>query len=145
MDHTTNCADYASLPATHSTTPRRQFDDTSPTGLPLFDSVRAAQARDAAIALVAANADTRAADAIREAIEQTARELAAFTSDEVWRRVPPEHREVIEPRLLGALMRDAARRGIIQAMPGVFRASDMVACHRRPKQVWRSLCADGGR
>lgn len=122
-----------------STNHHRHVADTSPTGLPLFDSVRAAKARDAAIDQVGANADTRSANAIREAIEATARELAAFTSDEVWRRVPPEHREGIEPRLLGALMRDAARRGIIQAMPGVFRASDMVSCHRRPKQVWRSL------
>lgn len=121
-----------------STNHHRHVADTSPTGLPLFDAARAAQARDNAIDRVAENADTRAADAIREAIEATARELAAFTSDEVWRRVAPEHREGIEPRLLGALMRDAASRGIIQAMPGVFRASDMVSCHRRPKQVWKS-------
>lgn len=131
MDHTTNCADSASLPAFHST------------GLPLFDAVRAAQARDAAIDQVEANAFTTAADAIRQAIDATARELEEFTSDQVWRRVPPEVRERLEPRLLGALMREAARREVIRAIPGMFRVSDMITCHKRPKQVWRSLSAAG--
>lgn len=127
MDHTTNCADSASVPAFHST------------GLPLFDAAIAAQAREAAIDRVEVNAFTNTTDAIGQAIDATARDLKEFTSDEVWRRVPPEHREGIEPRLLGALMRDAAKRGVIRAVPGVFRASDMVSCHRRPKQVWMSL------
>ncbi|MHB8973591.1 MAG: hypothetical protein ACYC3X_25485 [Pirellulaceae bacterium] len=121
-----------------SPTCRRQLAEYSPTGLPLFDSARAAQARDAAITAVERNADPDVRDVILQAIAATARELPTLTTDDVWLRVPQVVRLAVEPRVMGALMREAARRGVIEPMPGIFLASDMVRCHRRPKQVWRS-------
>ncbi|MHB0955907.1 MAG: hypothetical protein ACYC0X_05940 [Pirellulaceae bacterium] len=104
----------------------------------LFDAARAAQARDVAIAAVERGAPPEARAAIRAAILKVAGELATFTTDHVWREVPAEHHQVIDPRAIGAAMVAAAREGHIERLPGVFHASDMVICHRRPKQVWRS-------
>jgi hypothetical protein len=43
-----------------------------------------------------------------------------------------------EPRALGALMREAARNGLIEATDRV-RPSERPQCHMNPKRVWRSL------
>ncbi|MHB9081061.1 MAG: hypothetical protein ACYC3X_26615 [Pirellulaceae bacterium] len=108
------------------------------TGLPLFDSARAAAERDAAIAAVEHGAPPEVLADIYAAIRKVAREYPTFTTDHVWREVPPEHHQGIDPRAIGAAMVAAAREGIITRLPGVFVASEMVRCHRRPKQVWRS-------
>ena len=62
--------------------------------------------------------------------------------------VPPQNQYATAPgggfaqpqaQAPGAAMVAAAREGLIERLPGVFLASDLVRCHRRPKQVWRSL------
>ncbi|MHB8973179.1 MAG: hypothetical protein ACYC3X_21735 [Pirellulaceae bacterium] len=112
--------------------------DTSPTGLPLFDAARAVQARDTAIEAVARGANPEVLAVIYAAIRKAAQEHTTFTTDHVWREVPAEHHQVVDHRVIGAAMVAAARDGHIERLPGVFLASDMVVCHRRPKQVWRS-------
>lgn len=50
----------------------------------------------------------------------------------------PSDARTHEPRALGALMREAARAGDIEATDA-WALSERVACHRRPLRVWRSL------
>lgn len=75
----------------------------------------------------------------RKAIDRVALKLATFTTDDVWKVLTDrEIGETHEPRVLGALMREAARDGVCEATMQ-FRKSERVACHTRPLRVWRSL------
>lgn len=140
MDHTIPTPDSASSSGFDdtSTNDRRIVTDTSPTGLPLFDAARAAQARDNAIDQVERGADADVLEIIADAIRKVAAARKTFTTDHVWAHVPAECRVTVDPRVIGAAMIAAAREGIVVRLPGVFIASDMVRCHRRPKQVWKS-------
>lgn len=109
----------------------------------LFDAEAGIAARDAAIDQVGRNAPSDVRAAIANAIRLVARDRKTFTTDHVWACVPSQYRDVSDPRVIGAAMVSAAREGIVERLPGVFIASDMVCCHRRPKQVWRSKL--GGR
>jgi hypothetical protein len=79
-----------------------------------------------------------------EAVGRLARERREFTTDEVWQAVEAP----AEPRAMGAVMCEAARRGLAEATDRT-RRSCRVACHARPVRVWRSLvyrergCGDG--
>lgn len=60
-----------------------------------------------------------------------------LTSDDLWLAldgagVPVPH----EPRALGAVMRQAARDGLIEST-GTYVPSEREACHARPVQKWR--------
>ncbi|MHB8971526.1 MAG: hypothetical protein ACYC3X_04525 [Pirellulaceae bacterium] len=103
----------------------------------LFDAERAGAARDEAMSAVADNANPNSCAAIYGAIVAPTGELPVFTTDDVWARVPQENRLAIEPRMIGYLMIAAAKCGHVERLDGVFLASDMVRCHRRPKMVWR--------
>jgi hypothetical protein len=140
IDHTAPTPDSATSPQFDDASPnhRRHIDDHSPKDLPLFDAARAAQARDAAIEAVGRGAPPEVREVLADAIRRVAHDRRTLTTDDVWARVPTEYRESADPRVIGAAMVAAAREGIIERLPGVFLASDMVRCHRRPKQVWRS-------
>jgi hypothetical protein len=73
--------------------------------------------------------------AARPVVERLARELAEFTTDEVWERLehPPR-----EGRQLGALMTDRQRAGLIAATEA-HRPSTRPNVNRRPIRIWRSL------
>lgn len=59
-----------------------------------------------------------------------------FTTDDVWalEPVPGVH----EPRVMGAIMRTAAKKGWIEPTDR-YEKSKRVKAHRNPKLVWRSL------
>ena len=100
-----------------------------------FDVDRSEAARESAIAQVDAAAPDDWKAAAWKTVFSLATRMDKFTTDDVWRAlcyVPPE------PRAMGAIMKRAAKKGIIEAT-GDFIQSVRVACHRRPLRVWRSL------
>lgn len=104
-----------------------------------YDWTKAARARDEAIERVDEHADQDWKVEARQAVLHAAAHRAEFTTDYVWwlldqREVLPPH----EPRALGAIMRKAAREGLIQRSDRVVE-SVRPANHRRPIAVWRSL------
>lgn len=104
-----------------------------------YDWTKAAAARDEALQRVDEHADQDWKREARDAVLHAAAHRAEFTSDYIWwllqqRGVMPPH----EPRALGAIMRAAAREGLIQRSDRVVE-SVRVANHRRPVAVWRSL------
>ncbi len=107
----------------------------------LWDFVKRGQAAqaaaDEAIARVEAGADEDWLRHALNAVENCAMRMVHFTTDDVWDRLtnlehPPE------PRALGAVMREAAKRGWVETTDRI-RKSTRVACHGRPVRVWKSL------
>lgn len=97
------------------------------------------RARDEALVRVDAHADDDWKREAREAVLHAATHRAEFTTDYIWwlldqRGATPPH----EPRAMGAVMRAAAREGLIVKTD---RVHDSVrpASHRRPVAVWSSL------
>lgn len=92
--------------------------------------------RDVAIAQVQAARDAFMAAAAL-AIETLARRVATFITDDVWVELQgatwPRER-----RAMGAAMRAAQRRGLIQPTDQ-FAPSARPECHANPKRIWRSL------
>lgn len=108
-----------------------------------FDKGESEERREEAIARAGAAADSDWKVLARKAIEQLARARETFTTDDVWKLLPADVAETHEPRALGAIMRAAARDGIIEATDE-WTLSEQVSCHRRPKRVWRSLVGVDG-
>jgi hypothetical protein len=70
------------------------------------------------------------------AIQHLCAQRFSFTSDDVWalldaRNVPAPR----EPRALGAVMRQAARDGLLEAS-GEYVQSERSECHNRPVAIW---------
>jgi hypothetical protein len=61
-----------------------------------------------------------------------------FTTDLVWSRVAGWISSPAEPRAMGAAMREAAEKGLIEAT-GDYQKSARPKCHARPLAVWRRL------
>jgi hypothetical protein len=104
-----------------------------------YDTECAEAARDEAINRVEANADHVWLTGATEAVRMLARTRDEFTTDDVWNRLDnagyqPPH----EPRAMGAVMRQAARDGLVVKTDRV-RNSVRVECHARPVAVWASL------
>lgn len=76
----------------------------------------------------------------RRAVVFTATVRALFTTDQVWWRLTDVEKNP-EPRALGAVMRWAAKAGIIEAT-GEWKESVRTSCHGRPARIWRSLICD---
>ena len=104
----------------------------------LFDPDQATAARDHAIDRVEAAADDRWKQEAHLAIRKIGRLSETFTTDDVWAAMPADVRAEVEPRAMGAIMRQAASEGVCVAL-GQWKPSTRVACHRRPLRVWRSL------
>ena len=102
-----------------------------------YETEQAEAARDEAIARVEHNADRNWMVAAQTAVAFLAMTCDEFTTDEMWealREVDATH----EPRAMGAVMRAAARRGLVVKTDRV-RNSVRPECHARPVAVWRSL------
>lgn len=103
----------------------------------------AERARDEAVARVERHADADWMDAALQAVVDLANDRGSFTTDDVWllldaRGVPGPH----EVRAMGAVMRRAARRGLVLKSDRV-RNSVRAECHARPVAVWQS-CGRAG-
>jgi hypothetical protein len=106
-----------------------------------YETEQAEAARDEAIAQVEANADLNWMAAAHTAVVLLAINCDEFSTDEMWealREVEPTH----EPRAMGAVMRAAARHGLIVKTDRV-RNSVRPECHARPVAIWRSLVGGG--
>jgi hypothetical protein len=102
-----------------------------------YETEQAEAARDDAIAQVEANADRNWMVAAQAAVAVLAMTHDEFTTDDMWaalREVDGTH----EPRAMGAVMRAAARRGLIVKTDRVVN-SRRAECHARPVAIWRSL------
>lgn len=87
---------------------------------------------------------SRAADpewkkAALRAVEHCATRFDEFTTDQVEYVLASQEVQTREPRALGAVMQEAARRGLVRKRLGVFRKSTLRRNHGRMKQVWRSV------
>lgn len=91
-------------------------------------------ARDEAIARVEGNADVLFMNAAANAIEQAAKTMPEFTTDDV---EPLCMISAREPRAWGAAMMKAAKAGMIEQTDRI-RRSNRKQSHCRPKQVWIS-------
>jgi hypothetical protein len=72
-----------------------------------------------------------------QAVLRAARTREDFTTDDVWEFLDADDRPH-EPRAMGAIMQDAKRAGVIEAVRGAVRQSEHATCHARPKQVWKA-------
>ena len=93
--------------------------------------------RDEAIDQVEENADPSWVEAATRIAEDLAVECREFTTDAVWERLDQLGVETHEPRAMGSIMRDLARRGIV-TNSGRVEKSTRPECHARPCAVWVS-------
>lgn len=61
-----------------------------------------------------------------------------FTTDQVWEHLEGKDVSTPEPRLMGAVMIDAAKSGWIRST-GQYLKSIRKECNRRPVTLWQSL------
>lgn len=114
------------------------------TGPTLFDTLLPAPGdlKDQALDEVEEHAaSTWKSDALA-AVRALARALPEFSADEVWHRLAVMDSHTYEPRALGSIMREAARRGWITSS-GRYRPSTRHECKARPVMVWLSLIQEG--
>lgn len=102
----------------------------------LFDQPSGPELADEAIQRAAENADR---EWYRSALDIVWSLGNTFTTDDVWAALdrhgePAPH----EPRALGAVMRDARKRGWI-APTSEYRQSTRPECHGRPVRVWKAV------
>lgn len=91
--------------------------------------------RDAAIARVEEGADDEWFDEALARVERLAAALDRMTADDVWLT---QLRQPRETRVMGAVFKEAAKRGWIEATSD-WKVSSLPQCHRRPQRVWRGL------
>lgn len=96
----------------------------------------AQQARDAAIAIVDANADQEWLSQAVKVIGLLSKSYDAFTTDHVWRELNRRELSVREPRAIGAAMKRAKGLGLIEPT-GQYVPSARPESHCRPIRVWR--------
>lgn len=95
--------------------------------------------RDEAIGRVEVHADAAWKRHVMKVIHGLATERSRFTTDDVWARLDPDH-GTHEPRAMGAMMRQAAKAGIITPTDA-YEQSARPECHARPVRVWESVIA----
>ena len=93
--------------------------------------------KEEAINRVELNADPQWFDAAMRAVKRLALGRDTFTTDDVWEELQYVSNTTHEPRAMGAVMRNAAKTGIITATSG-YRTSQRSECHGRPVRVWSS-------
>lgn len=109
---------------------------TQPT---LFDAPAGVEARDRAVGRAERNADPRWLTQAHLAIEALCRLRREFTTDDVWDYLAAHQLDTPdEPRAIGAVMRSAARAGLI-APTDRYVNSERPDCHARPIKVWRAI------
>lgn len=85
------------------------------------------------------NANPAWVKAVKKSIMQAARKYRTFTTDDVWAGLVEQDVTTHEPRAIGAIMRLAAKKKVIEKVPGVYIKSRRAACHGRPLQAWRRV------
>lgn len=96
-----------------------------------------AQLRDEAIQQVEEHADPDWKDVAYRVVATLTETMSEFTTDDVWYELQRSPNSTHEPRALGAVMRRAARDGLIVPTDR-YRESTRPICHRSPKRVWRA-------
>lgn len=104
----------------------------------LFDVPAAIEARDEALERVEQNASKVWTALALATVLDIANNKAEFTTDDVWEALNQLGAEdPHESRAIGAVMRNAAKDGLIRPTDR-YLPSQRVACHRRPVRVWHS-------
>lgn len=101
------------------------------------EHIPARQARDCAIQQADHHADQRWKQAALETVRRLAEQLDEFTTDEIWAVLDGLNVDTHEPRALGAVIRQASRKGWI-TKTGRTRQSQRPECHARDIAIWRS-------
>jgi hypothetical protein len=101
-----------------------------------FDVAMAETERDRALRRVERAADPDWTRHVERVVARIAQRLPTFSTDEVWAALDESY-STHEPRALGAIMVDMARRGIIAPTDRTVK-SRRPECHRRDVRVWRS-------
>lgn len=91
---------------------------------------------DRAIQRASTNADPEWKELAMEIIMKLSRTNLEITADDVWEAGLPETRE---NRALGGVMRDAAKRKIIQKTNMVQNSRRVKHNHARPIHIWKCL------
>lgn len=102
----------------------------------MFDADLGVRLRDEGIRRADEHAAQDWKDAAYEAVSDLALFCDYFTTDDVHERLGDVTTQ--ELRAMGAIMKRAARDGLIAATDR-YVASDRAVAHRNPKRVWRSL------
>ncbi len=103
----------------------------------LLDIIASQDAADRAISQVEAAADPRWMATAYSVIVELAMTRTTFTSDAIWDVLDRAKIDApVEPRALGALLRQSCNEGLIVAT-GEYRPSARAVCHASPKRVWR--------
>jgi hypothetical protein len=105
---------------------------------PLFDSTKAAEKRDAAVAQGLRAAHEEWKKAALAAIYGCAKRYKCFTTDQVEELLEYYGVSTHDTRALGGLMKRAEGHGWIEITDRT-RPSRMPRNHRRPKRLWNSL------
>jgi hypothetical protein len=96
------------------------------------------EARDEALERVEAAAHEEWLVAAHDAVIYLAAMYEEFDADAVWSILRTSEHATHEPRAMGAVLRNAARDGLIEPTDRWVQ-SKRTACHGRPIRVWRSL------
>ena len=91
-----------------------------------------------ALAAVAAHADRQWKDIALSIVRHIASVLPELTTDNVWLALSETLAHTPEPRAIGAIMLQAARRGWIAPTDRVVKTVRPEA-HKRPIAIWKSL------
>jgi len=102
----------------------------------MFDANLGAILRDDGIRRADEHADRDWKQAAYEAVVELAHRRQVFTTDSVHELIGDVSTH--EKRAMGAIMRRAARDGLIEATDS-YAPSDRPEAHRNPKRLWRSL------
>ena len=94
-------------------------------------------ARDEAIDRVEANANDEWLAKARQAVLWLAHNRDEWTTDDMWSLLDGCGVHTSEPRAMGAVMRWAARSGLVSKTDRVVN-SRRAECHARPVAVWKS-------
>ena len=81
------------------------------------------------------HADSAWLQAANRIVQQLARSQEPFTTDQVWYRLEQAGVATHEPRALGAVMRRAAKAGLVEQVG--YRPTSRPEAHARPIPIWR--------
>ncbi len=90
-----------------------------------------------AIDRVERNADEQWKDEAYKCVRLARVYYAEFTTDTIWKMLENIGHTTHEPRAMGAIMRRAAKEGLIEPT-GKYLKSRRPECHKRPVMLWRS-------
>lgn len=102
------------------------------------DAQAGRHARDAALLQVEEHAQPDWKERAYAIVAHLSSVLPEFTTDNVWYQLASDGMETHENRAMGAIMRKAARAGLIEPT-GRYAQSSRRVCHSRPMMIWRAV------